>query len=631
MTAINLTGTQSISTEVQTVRLTTAQALVKYLQQQYIETTDAHAEPIFAGAFAILGHGNVAGIGEALYQERQTFPTYRAHNEQGMAHAAIAFAKQHNRRQMMMCTTSIGPGATNMLTAAGLAHVNRLPVLFVPGDTFATRTPNPVLQQIECFDDPTISVNDCFRPVSRYFDRIGRPEELINSLPVAMQTLLDPVNCGPVTLAMPQDVQAMAFDFPVTMFKKRVHRIRRPGIDTAELEQVVALLLASSRPLIISGGGVHYSLATEQLAQFASTHKIPVAETQAGKGSLNWQHPYAVGGIGVTGSEAANSLARQADLVIAIGTRLQDFTTQSRTLFSSQNHKLIQVNVGQFDANKHGAVPLQADAKTAIQALTLSLADWQSTPQWSDEISNANQHWHDVYEQVTTNTNTDLPSDAQVLGAVKRQSDPRDVVVCAAGGLPGELHKLWRCDDPKSYHVEYGFSCMGYEIAGGLGVKMASPDRDVFVMVGDGSYMMMNSELATSVMMGQKIIVVVLDNRGYGCINRLQIATGNEPFNNLLKDCHSIEQGAPKIDFSAHARAMGAEAETVSSITELEQAIKRAKLADRSYLIAIDTDPYITTDNGDSWWDVAIPEVSISDKVNSAQQDYQLGKRKQPY
>ncbi len=616
-----------------TIRLTAAQALIKYLSQQYLESEqpNGQAEAIFAGAFAIFGHGNVAGLGEALYQERETFPTHRAHNEQGMAHAAIAFSKQHNRRKIMMCTTSIGPGATNMVTAAGLAHVNRLPVLFVPGDTFANRTPDPVLQQLECFNDPTISVNDCFKPVSRYFDRINRPEQLINSLPVAMQTLLDPVNCGPVTLAMPQDVQAMAFDYPTSMFEKCIHRIRRGGIDSVEFEQVVALLRQSKKPLIIAGGGVHYSQACEVLSQFATTHKIPVSETQAGKGSLNWQHPYAVGGMGVTGSAAANTLAREADLIIAIGSRLQDFTTESRTLISGENKTLIQINVGQFDVRKHGAVPLQADAKVALQHLSSALGAWQSVPQWSSEVDQANQHWRGVYDTVTANTDAALPSDAQVLGALKRQSDPRDVVVCAAGGLPGDLHKLWRCDDSNSYHVEYGFSCMGYEIAGGLGVKMACPDRDVFVVVGDGSYMMMNSELATSVMNGYKIIIITLDNRGYGCINRLQMATGNEPFNNMLKDCRTIAQGAPKIDFAAHAKAMGANAESVSSIIELERAIVRAKASDRSYLIAIDTDPTITTDNGDSWWDVAIPEVSVSGKVNIAQQNYQQNKVKQPY
>jgi len=612
-----------------TIRLTTAQALIRYLQQQYL-VIEGKEQPIFAGAFAIFGHGNVAGLGEALYENNATFPTYRAHNEQGMAHAAIAFAKQHNRQRMMVCTTSIGPGATNMVTAAALAHVNRLPVLFLPSDTFANRSPDPVLQQLECFADPGVSVNDCFKPVSRYFDRINRPEQLINSLPVAMRTLLDPVDCGPVTLALPQDVQAQAYDFPFVMFEKQVHRIRRPGIDPGELDEVIAILSQASRPLIIAGGGVHYSLATEELNKFAQHHHIPVAETQAGKGAVHWRSALSVGGIGVTGTKAANTLAQQADVIIAIGSRLQDFTTESRTLFSKAS-QLIQINVGQFDANKHGATPLQADCKIALTALTAGLSDWKSSDTWAKTILSVNNEWHATYELVTKDTGSALPSDAQVLGAIKRQSAATDVIVCAAGGLPGDLHKLWRCDDHNSYHVEYGFSCMGYEIAGGLGVKMAAPERDVFVVVGDGSYMMMNSELATSVMMGQKIIVITLDNRGYGCINRLQMATGNQPFNNLLEDCHTTEQGAPKLDFAAHARAMGAQAESVQSIAALEQAIIRAKQAPTSYLIAIDTDPYITTDNGDSWWDVAIPETSTSKDVQAALINYQNKKGMQPY
>ncbi|WP_416306322.1 3D-(3,5/4)-trihydroxycyclohexane-1,2-dione acylhydrolase (decyclizing) [Neptunicella sp. SCSIO 80796] len=612
------------------IRLTTAQALVRYLQQQYLQTDNGIA-PIFAGCFAIFGHGNVSGLGEALYQQRQTFPTYRAHNEQGMAHAAIAFAKQRQRQQMMMCTTSIGPGAINMVTAAGLAHANRLPVLLVPGDIFANRTPDPVLQQIECFGDPTISVNDCFKPVSRFFDRISRPEQLINSLPMAMRTLLDPVDCGPVTLAIPQDVQSEAFDFPFSLFDKKIHRIRRPGAEQQELEQVIELIKQASKPLIIAGGGTKYSLATDALANFAHHYHIPVAETQAGKGSLNWQHPMSMGGIGVTGTLAANTLAREADIIIAIGSRLQDFTTESRTLFSQQNTTLVQINVGHFDAIKQNAVPLQADAKTAIDSLATALDGWRADARWSDRAKQLKLQWQDTYQQVTKANTSGLPSDAQVLGAIKRQAAADDVIVCAAGGLPGELHKLWRSEDSGSYHVEYGFSCMGYEIAGGLGVKMASPEREVIVVVGDGSYMMMNSELATSVMMGYKIIVILLDNRGYGCINRLQMATGNEPFNNLLENCYSVDDGAPKINFAGHASAMGAQAESVKSIVELEQALTRARAASTSYLIAIDTDPYITTGNGESWWDVAVPQVSDSSKVEQAHQRYQNNKRKQPY
>lgn len=612
-----------------TIRLTAAQAVTKYLTQQYLET-DGKVEAIFAGAFAIFGHGNVSGLGQALYQERDKLPTYRAHNEQGMAHAAIAFAKQNNRRKMMVCSTSIGPGATNMVTAAALAHVNRLPVLFLPGDTFANRCPDPVLQQLEHFDDPTITANDCFKPVSRYFDRINRPEQLINSLPVAMRTLLDPVNCGPVTLAFPQDVQTQAYDYPVSLFDKKVHRIRRPQCDSHEFEQVIEALKHSERPLIIAGGGVHYSLAVEALLNFAENHQIPVAETQAGKAAINWDHPLSVGGVGVTGTKAANELAKKADIIIALGSRLQDFTTESRTLFNADT-VLVQVNVASFDTGKHGALPLQGDCKLMLEKLGADLVTWQSTKNWQQVIQANKADWDNTYEQVTRDTGASLPSDAQVLGAIKRSSEATDVIVCAAGGLPGDLHKLWRCDDSKSYHVEYGFSCMGYEIAGGLGVKMAEPDRDVIVVVGDGSYMMMNSEIATAVMMGQKLIIVTLDNRGYGCINRLQMATGNEPFNNLLEDCETIEEGAPKIDFAAHARAMGATSESVASIAELEQAFKRAKSSTNSYIITIDTDPYITTDNGDAWWDVAIPEVSESDTINKALESYQSNKTKQPY
>ena len=612
-----------------TIRLTAAQAVIKYLTQQYLDT-DGKIEAIFSGAFAIFGHGNVSAIGQALYQEQDKLPTYRAQNEQGMALAAIAFAKQHNRRKMMVCSTSIGPGATNMVTAAALAHVNRLPVLFLPGDTFANRCPDPVLQQLEHFDDPTITVNDCFKPVSRYFDRINRPEQLINSLPVAMRTLLDPVNCGPVTLALPQDVQAQAYDYPSSLFDKKVHRIRRPQCDNYEFEQVIEALKNSERPLIIAGGGVHYSLAVDALLKFAENHQIPVAETQAGKGAIKWDNPLSVGGIGVTGTKAANELAKQADVIIVLGSRLQDFTTESRTLFNAKT-LLVHVNVASFDAEKHGALPLQGDCKLMLEKLGNDLSTWQSTQNWQQVIQANKADWDNTYEQVTSDTGASLPSDAQVLGAIKRNSEATDVIVCAAGGLPGDLHKLWRCDDSKSYHVEYGFSCMGYEIAGGLGVKMAEPDRDVIVVVGDGSYMMMNSEIATSVMMGQKLIIVTLDNRGYGCINRLQMATGNEPFNNLLEDCTSIEQGAPKIDFAAHAKAMGSASESVGSISELEQAFKRAKSSTNTYVIAINTDPYITTDNGDAWWDVAIPEISNSDTINSALANYKKNQTKQPY
>ncbi|MCL1079868.1 3D-(3,5/4)-trihydroxycyclohexane-1,2-dione acylhydrolase (decyclizing) [Parashewanella spongiae] len=616
----------------ETLRLTTAQAIVKYLAAQKVEI-NGKLESMFAGCFAIFGHGNVAGLGEALYHAQDVLPTYRGHNEQGMAHAAIAFAKQHNRRRMMACTSSIGPGAANMVTAAALAHVNRLPVLFMPGDTFANRTPDPVLQQVEAFHDPSISTNDCFKPVSRYFDRISRPEQIITSLPMAMHFLTDAADCGPVTLSLCQDVQAEAYDFPASMFEQRVHQPRRQMPDSLELASAAQALLASSKPMIIVGGGVHYSNATAELKAFAEKHNIPVAETQAGKSALNWEHPNYVGAIGVTGSQIANEIAEQADVIFAVGTRLQDFTTASRTLFKDKT--FIQLNASKPDAIKHNALPLVADAKATLPILDIVLKDWKADTTWLAKAQDGIASWNKHYDEMTSIANapateTGLPSDAQVLGAVKRTGDALDVVICAAGGLPGELHKLWRCDSEKSYHVEYGYSCMGYEIAAGLGVKMAQPEREAIVVVGDGSYMMMNSELATSVMMGQKIIVVVLDNRGFGCINRLQKATGGAPFNNLLEDCQTVDSGAPKLDFAAHAKAMGAESEQVSNLNELESALKRARKSERSYVVAIDTDPYQTSAGG-YWWDVAVPQVSQRKEVNASHEAYIQGKQNQPY
>lgn len=444
-----------------------------------------------------------------------------------------------------------------------------------------------------------------------------------------MQTLLDPVNCGPVTLAFPQDVQSEAFDFPESLFRKKVHKVRRATAQEDELVLAVKALKSAKKPIIIAGGGVLYSEAACELAQFALKHNIPVAETQAGKGSLSWDHPCAVGGIGVTGSSAANQLAQEADVVLSIGTRLQDFTTESRTLLAHEEKMLIQLNVGTFDAEKHGAQSLVGDARMVIKQLEQALASWTGCKEWVAHAKKLNAQWQNVYAKVTANTASQLPSDAQVLGAVKRNSTTNDVVVCAAGGLPGELHKLWRAEGPGTYHVEYGFSCMGYEIAGGLGVKMASPHREVFVVVGDGSYMMMNSELATSIMLEQKITVVLLDNRGFGCINRLQQGTGNAPFNNLLENCVGNPE-AMKIDFAAHAKSMGANAFCVSNIDELECALVKARSSDKTTLISINTDPHISTNNG-SWWDVAVPQTSTREEVILAYEHYKRAQRKQPY
>lgn len=603
-----------------TIRLTMAQALARFLAAQKTEI-DGAVLPLFGGVWAIFGHGNVAGLGEALYGVRDTLPTYRAHNEQGMAHAAVAFAKASRRRRMMACTTSIGPGATNMVTAAAVAHVNRLPVLLLPGDVFANRLPDPVLQQIENFSDGTISANDCFKPVSRYFDRITRPEQIIPALHRAMAVLTDPADCGPVTLALCQDVQAEAYDYPESFFAEKIWTARRIRPDEDELAKAADLIRNAKKPFVVAGGGVLFSGAETVLADFATKHGVFVGETQAGKSSLPHDHAANLGAIGVTGTAAANALAEEADVVIAVGTRLQDFTTGSWALFKNPNRKIIGLNVQAFDATKHDAQPLVADAKAGLTELGRALGTWKAPDAWSAKARDEKTRWFESSARYTDPTNAELPSDAQVIGAVQRTSSPGDVVVCAAGGLPGELHKHWKASAALGYHMEYGYSCMGYEIAGGLGVKMADPSREVIVMVGDGSYLMMNSELATSVMLGHKLTVVLLDNRGYGCINRLQRATGGESFNNLLADTNHVT--LPAIDFAAHAASLGADSLKVKSIAELEDALEKARKATRSTVILIDTDPLISTDEGGHWWDVAVPEVSVWPKVNEARKNYE--------
>ena len=598
-----------------TIRLTAAGALVRYLAAQRA----ADGVPLFAGVWAIFGHGNVAGLGEALHAHRDALPTFRAHNEQAMAHAAIAFAKATNRRRMMACTTSIGPGATNMVTAAALAHVNRLPVLLLPGDVFADRRPDPVLQQVEDFGDATVSANDCFRPVSRYFDRITRPEQLLAALPRAMAVLTDPAASGPVTLAFPQDVQAEAHDWPEAFFAARTWTPRRPRPDAAELAAAAALLRAAERPLLVAGGGVHYAEATDALARFAEGHGIPVVETQAGKSALPHDHPLNLGAVGVTGTAAANALAAEADLVLAVGTRLGDFTTGSRALFRGA---LVGLNVTPFDAAKHAAHPLVADAREGLEALTAALGAHRAPDAWTARARAARDAWLATAATYTAPTDA-RPSDAQAIGAVQRASGPDTVIVGAAGGLPGELHKLWQAGAPGSYHLEYGFSCMGYEIAGALGVKLARPDAHVVCMVGDGSYLMMNSEIATSVAMGARLTVVLVDNRGYGCINRLQGATGGAPFNNLLPDAH------PAVDFRAHAESLGAIAVRAATLRDLEDAVRRARTADRTTVIVVETDPALATDAGGHWWDVGVPEVSEREEVRAARARYEAARKQQ--
>lgn len=615
-----------------TIRLTMAQALVRYLAALRTETADG-TQPLFGGVFAIFGHGNVAGLGEALYQQRDQLTTFRAHNEQGMALAAIAYAKAHMRRRMMAVSTSLGPGATNLLTAAALAHVNRLPVLLLPGDVFMSRAPDPVLQQLEDAQDGSVSVNDAFKPLSRYFDRIVHPAQLMTALPRAIQVLTDAAACGPVTLALPQDVQTVAWDYPLAFFAPPTIVPRRAPPPASDLVLAARLLQEARRPLLVAGGGVLYGAAGQALRDFVERHGVPVAETQAGKGALAWDHPLQLGAIGVSGSPAANAVARGADVVIAVGTRLQDFTTGSNSLFGGA--RLVSINVNGPDALKQGAQPVQGDARLGLGLLSDALGGWRSDAAWQARAEEEGAGWRAAVGAITGRRElaaAALPYDGEVIGAVQRSSPhsaARDIVVCAAGTLPAELHKLWRTSVAGGYHVEYGYSCMGYEIAGGLGVKMARPEAEVIVMVGDGSYLMMNSEIATSVMLDKKLIIVVLDNRGYGCINRLQAACGGAPFNNLLDDCHQEGAGAPAIDFAQHARALGALGEHVDSIAALEQAMVRARAADRTCVICIDTDPARTTEAGGCWWEVAVPEVSERSEVRQARALYQEQKTAQ--
>jgi 3D-(3,5/4)-trihydroxycyclohexane-1,2-dione acylhydrolase (decyclizing) len=603
----------------ETLRLTAAQAMVRWLSVQMTPEQERFIE----GVWAIFGHGNVAGIGEALQGIGAALPTWRGQNEQTMAHAAIAYAKGHARRRAQAVTTSIGPGATNVVTAAALAHVNRLPLLIIAGDVFANRRPDPVLQQVEDFDDGTVSANDCFRPVVRYFDRITRPEHLLSALPRALRVMTDPANCGPVCLAFCQDVQAEAYDWPVEFFAPKVWRIRRPEPDRAELNEAAALIRAAARPVIIAGGGVIYSGAEEALGAFASRHGIAVAETQAGKSALAQAHPMNFGASGVDGSAAANAAVRAADLVIGVGTRLQDFTTGSRTMFAP-GAGLVSINVQGYDAAKHGAVSLVADAKVALERLSALLGDYRATPDTA-----ARADWLAAVDAHCAAPQGDgLPTDAQVIGAVQRATGPEAIAMCAAGTMPGALKLLWQ-PAQGGYHMEYGFSCMGYEIAGAMGLKLARPAREVICFIGDGSYMMANSELATAVMRRVPFTVVLTDNRGYGCINRLQtLGCKGAAFNNMYADCNLAAQ--PAIDYVAHAAAMGAHAVKAASIAELEAQIAAARGRDIPSVIVIETTAKdfpgtgIETSAGPHghFWDVALPEVSDAPARQAAHAAY---------
>jgi len=610
----------------QTIRLTMAQALVKYLINQRI-MIDGHEQPLFPGVFAIFGHGNVTCLSEALEAVQDELPTWRGQNEQSMALAAIGYAKAKKRRQIMVATSSIGPGATNMVTAAAVAHTNRLPLLILSGDYFVSRTPDPVLQQVEHFGNPTISVNDAFKAVTRYWDRITSPEQIIQSLPQAVATMLDPADCGPAFIGLCQDVQAEAYDYPVRFFEPKVHRIPRPRPDTTDLKAAAQLLKAAKKPLIIAGGGVRWSDAEGLLADFAEKHDIPVGETLNGRTTLLHDHPLNVGPIGIMGASSANELAAEADVVLAVGTRLQDFTTGSWSLFPP-DARFIGLNTARFDAHKHQSLAVVGDAKVSLEELGAALGEWQTPASWREHGQALYAKWNAYIDQRSGPTNAELPTYAHVVGAVNRIASERDLALTAAGGMPGELSMNWKAKGVGTFDCEFGFSCMGYEIAGGWGAAMADPSRDTFVMVGDGSYLMMNSDIYSSVLAGHKMIVVVCDNGGFLVIDRLQRAKGVPSFNNSLDTCRTAN-GAFRVDFARHAEAMGAIGVTVEGIGELEEAVRAAKQADRTTVIHIAIHPTDWTGNDNSWWECGTPEVSERESVRAARHDHVAGKKKQ--
>jgi 3D-(3,5/4)-trihydroxycyclohexane-1,2-dione acylhydrolase (decyclizing) len=613
-----------------TVRLTTAQALVRFLAQQYVER-DGMEQRFFAGVIGIFGHGNVAGVGQALQQYAGELTYYQARNEQAMVHTASAYARQKSRLQTLACTTSIGPGATNMITGAALATINRLPVLLLPGDVFASRTPDPVLQQLEAPHNGTLSVNDCFRPVSRYWDRVDRPEQIVPAVLAAMRVLTNQAETGAVTLALPQDVQAEAHDFPEEFLARRVWRIPRPSPDSAELDRAAAFVRGSRRPMIVAGGGVIYSGATDTLRRFAEQTGIPVGETQAGKGSMPYDHPCSLGAVGATGTFAANRVARDADVVIGVGTRWTDFTTASKTAFQNPEVRFINVNVADFDAAKHAGLRLVGDARSTLEALSEALAGYEVEAGYREQNARLNEEWDGEVEKLYTLDHGPLPAQSEVIGAVNSFSEAEDVVVCAAGSMPGDLHKLWRTRDPKGYHVEYGYSCMGYEIAGGLGIKMADPSREVYVMVGDGSYLMMSAEIITSIQEGYKLTIVLVDNGGFSSIGALSRSVGSDGFGTHYRyrkdgsiglDSERDPGELLPVNLAANAESFGARVFRAKTIGELKDALAQAKDAGRTVVIYVPVDRYEGVPTYESFWDVPVAEVSEMDSVLAARKEY---------
>jgi 3D-(3,5/4)-trihydroxycyclohexane-1,2-dione acylhydrolase (decyclizing) len=618
------------------MRLTVSQALVRFLAVQYSER-DGIEQRLIAGCFGIFGHGNVAGVGQALLEAELSddvdLPYWLARNEQAMVHASVGYARQRNRLQTLACTTSVGPGATNMVTGAALATINRLPVLLLPADTFATRATSPVLQELEHPTSYDVSVNDAFRPVSRFFDRINRPEQLIPSLLAAMRILTDPVATGAVTLALPQDVQAEAFDWPPELFDRRVWHVPRPAPEQNLVDQAAALIRDAQRPLIVSGGGTIYAEATEALQSFVDTTGIPVAETQAGKGSLSYDHPCSVGAIGSTGTTAANTLARGADVVIGIGTRYSDFTTASRTIFAADEVRFVNLNVASVDAYKEAALPLLADARVGLEALRAALGEWRANVEHTETARSLALEWDATVERAYTLEHSPLPAQSEVIGVVNRVSDPRDVVVCAAGSLPGDLHKLWRTRDPKGYHVEYGYSCMGYEIAGGLGIKMAAAEREVFVMVGDGSYLMMAQEIETAVQEGVKLNIILVQNHGFASIGALSEFLGSQRFGTRYRARNTrtarLDGDVLPVDLGANAASLGADVLYANTIAEFEEAVRAARASERTTVVHIETDPLVSAPSSDAWWDVPVAEVAALKSTRDARTIYEQHKRNQ--
>ncbi len=607
------------------IKLTCAHAIVKYLISQKI-LIDGKKEPLFAGTFGIFGHGNVACLGQALEENKDQIPTFRGHHEQNMALTGIAYARAKRRKQIFVATSSVGPGSTNMVTAAAVAMSNRLPVLFLPGDTYANRMPDPVLQQVEHFNNPGVTANDAFKPVTRYFDRITRPEQILQTFPQAIQVMLDPADCGPACISLCQDIQGETFDYPEDFFNEKVHNIRRPRPDDFQIKEAVVKIKNSKNPIIISGGGVFYSDAMDDLSNFAIKHNIPTTQTVMGYSTMKRDHSHFLGPIGGLGGKAANNFAKETDLAIAIGTKLGDFTTGSWANFENPKFSLVSINVSRFDANKHMAQSVIGDAKVSLNELSQALGDWKAPDDWYQKSRSELKSWNEYVDKESGPTNQKLPSYAHAVGAIYRNSDPTDIAVTAAGGLVGEVVQIWRPRELNTHETEWGFSCMGYEISGSLGIKMANPDKEVITFIGDGSYLLYNSDIYSSVITNNKLIIVVCDNGGHAVINRLQLFKGGKEFNCLFES--SNVPNLVGVNFAKHAESMGAKSEQVSSISELEEAFKRAKKSKVTYVISIKTHSYQWLE-GSAYWESPTLEIPTSKENEQALKLHKEGKSKQ--